>query len=164
MCCVFGTSISSNWPGYRLASLINVAVNILVDNLVRNCQASNGTSSCSRPNITRLNFDHFVSIPNGTIYNHTLSCEIRSDTPLKEEPIWGRDYPPSLPAGHSVDNSSCSFSTDRTCILSNLTLTHVARDHYEGNYTLTAENDCGNATVHVMINIISKFHSHFCAF
>ena len=112
--------------------------------------------------ITRLNFDHFVSIPNGT--NSTLSCEIRSDTELKEEPVWHRDYPSSLPAGHSVDNFSCSFSTDRTCILSNLTLTHVVRDHYEGNYTLTAENNCGNATVYVKINIISKFHSRFCAF
>ena len=63
-----------------------------------------------------------------------------------------------------MGNSSCSFSTDSTCILSNLTLIHVVQGHYEGNYTLTAENDCGNATVYVMINIIGKFHSHFCAF
>ena len=154
----------SNWRIKWSESHINVAVNTLVDSLVRNCQASNETISCSRPNITRLNFEYFVSIPNGT--NRTLSCEIHSDTLLKEEPFWRRDRSPSLPAGHSVDNSSCSFSTDKTCVWSNLTLIHVVqgRYRYEENYTLTAENDCGNTTIYVKINIICKFHLHFCGF
>ena len=91
---------------------------------------------------------------NGT--NRTLSFEIHSDTPLKTDPIWRRDYPPNLPAGHSVNSSSCSLSTNKTCVWSNLTLIDVARGHYEGNYTLTAENDCGNASVYVNINIIGE--------
>ena len=132
---------------------------ILVGSLVlRNCQVSNGTSSCNRPNITRLNFKNFVSIVDGA--SRTLSCEIRSDTPL-QEPVWGREYS-SLPKGHSVVNSLCSFSTSKTCILSNLTLIHVERGHYEGNYTLTAENDCGKATVYVEININGKLYLHSC--
>ena len=123
------------------------------------CQASNGRSSCSKPNITRLNFVHFVSIHNGS--NRTLSCEIRSDTPLKEAPIWRR-VSSSLPDGHSVVNSSCSFSTNTICVMSNLTLIHVVRGHYEGNYTLTAENDCGKASVYVEVNIMGKFLFLFC--
>ena len=90
--------------------------------------------------------------------NRTLSCKILSDTPLKEEPVWRWEYHSSLPAGHSVDNSLCSSSQNKTCILSNLTLIEVVQGHYEGNYTLTAENDCGNAIVYVIINIIGKFH------
>ena len=136
---------------------------ILVGSLVlRNCQASNGTNSCSRPNITRLNFECFVSIQNGA--NRTLSCEIRSDTPLKEEPVWRGEYHSSLPPRSSVNSSSCSLSTTKDCVLSNLTLIDVVQGHYEGNYSVTAENDCGKATVYVKINIIGKlkFHLHSC--
>ena len=104
--------------------------------------------------ITRLNFKYFVSILNGT--NRTLSCEIHSDTPLKQDPIWHRDFPSYLPSEHTVNNSLCSLSRNETCVLSNLTLIHVARNHYEGNYSLTAENDCGSTSVYVYINIIGK--------
>ena len=127
---------------------------ILLGSLVKNCQASNGTSSCNDPFITRLNFKYFVSILNGT--NRTLSCEIRSDTSLKGEPLWHRNSLP-LSADYSVNSSSCSLSTNKICVLSNLTLMHVVRGHYEGNYTLTAENDCGNASVYVDFDIIGKF-------
>ena len=126
---------------------------------MRNCQASNGTSSCA-PSIKPLNFDKFVSILNGT--NRTLSYEIRSNTPLKGDPIWRWDYSPRLPDGHSVNNSSCSLSTNKLankiCVMSNLTLIHVVQGHYEGNYSLTAENDCGNTSVYVHVNIMGEFY------
>ena len=135
--------------GWNVSLLIQV---ILVGSLVlRNCHE---TSLCSKPIITRLNFRYFVSVLNGT--NRTLSCEIHSDTPLKGDPIWRREYHPALPPGHCIDISACSLSTRKTCILSNLTLIHVVQGYYEGNYTLTAENDCGNTTVYVNVNIIGK--------
>ena len=59
-------------------------------------------------------------------------------------------------------NFLCSFSTNKTCIVSNLTLIHVVRGHYEGNYTLTAENDCGKASVYVEVNVIGEFLFLFC--
>ena len=101
-----------------------------------------------------LNFKYFVSIVNGT--NRTLSCEIHSDTSLKTDPIWRRDYPPYLPAEYSVNNSSYSLSSNKTYVWSNLTLIDVARGYYEGNYTLTAENDCSNTSVYVNVNIIGE--------
>ena len=138
--------------GWWKVLLILIYTTILVSSLVRNCQASNGTS-CSLPIITKVNFSNFVSIRNGT--NRTLPCEIRSDTSLKGEPIWRRDNTRSLPDGHSVNSSSCSLLTNEICEWSNLTLIYVAQS-YDGNYSLTAENDCGNATVYVHVNVIGK--------
>ena len=123
--------------------------------LVRNCQGSNGTTSCTKPNITRLNFGNFNSVLNNT--NRTLSCEIRSDTPLKGEPVWCRDLiTPCLPPEHSLENASCSVSNE-TCVRTNLTLIHVIQGRYDGNYTLTAENDCGKASVYGYINIMGEY-------
>ena len=122
---------------------------------VKNSQASDGTTSCTQPKITPLNFHLFVSIENGT--NRTLSCEIHSDTPLKLDPVWRRHDPSYLPAKYSINSSSCSLTTNKTCVLSNLTLIDVVRGHYEGNYSVMAENDCGNETVYVYVNVMGKF-------
>ena len=115
-----------------------------------------------------MNFESAIEILNGT--NRTLSCEIHSDTPLKGGPIWRKDFS-ELPADleYIVENASCSDSTSKTCIISNLTLINVVRferiykdrdkDQYTGSYSLTAENDCGNTTVYVKVNIFSKSHS-----
>ena len=129
---------------------------LLVGSLVKNCQAKDGTA-CNSPSITKVNFQDYIEIVNGT--NHTLSCEIRSDTPLKEEPIWREDSSRlSTNLNYSVENASCSNSTSQTCIVSNLTLINAVRfkdkSPYAGNYTLTAENDCGISTVYVRIDII----------
>ena len=56
-----------------------------------------------------------------------------------------------------MNSSSCSLSTNKICVLSNLTLIHVAQWHYEGTYILTAENDCGIASVHVNVGVVGKF-------
>ena len=109
-----------------------------------------------------MNFQNSIDILNGT--NRTLSCEIRSDTPLKGGPIWRKDFS-ELPADleYIVENASCSDSTSKTCIVSNLTLINAVRfinkDQYTGNYSLTAENNCDNTTVYVGVNILSKSHS-----
>ena len=128
--------------------------------LVRNCQARDGT--CDLPSITRVNFQNYIEILNGT--NRTLSCEIHSDTALKE-PIWRKDSSRlSTDSNYIVENASCSNSTNHTCIVSNLTLINAVRFeykdldkvHYVGNYSLTAENDCGTSVVYVYVDIYSK--------
>ena len=126
------------------------AVFILVVSLIKNCQARDETT-CNVPTIKRKNFEYSIEILNGT--NRTLSCEIHSDTPLKKEPIWRRSFPTHLPPDHNVKNASCPASTNKTCVISNLTLINVVQEVYDGNYTLTAENGCGNVTVWVNVNI-----------
>ena len=116
--------------------------------------AQDGTTSCSIPSIKPLNFKYLVKIQSQA--NRTLSCEIHSDTPLKKEPVWRRDFPTYLPKNHNVENASCSYSANETCIRSSLTLITVVRDEYDGNYTVTAENDCGNATVRAFINVMGE--------
>ena len=109
------------------------------------------------PSIKRLNFYNSIEILNGS--TRTLSCEIHSDTKLhKDLPFsgWKRDYPPHLPIEYSLGNASCSVSPNTTCIVSNLTLINVIRGEYDGKYSLTAENDCGTATVYVFVNIMGK--------
>ena len=59
----------------------------------------------------------------------------------------------------SVVNTSCSPSPNKTCIAINLTLIDVIQGEYDGNYSLTAVNDCGIATVYVIVNIVGKSHS-----
>ena len=142
-------------------SFLYLYVAVVVGVLVRNCHARDGTTSCNVPNIIRTNFKNSIEILIGA--NRTLSCEIHSDTPLKREPIWRKkisekfsELPTNL--NYSVENVSCSISTNKTCIISNLTLLNVVRGEYDGNYSLTAENDCGNATVYVYINIMRKYH------
>ena len=131
----------------------------LVVSLVR----AGDETSCNVPSITKVNFQYYIEILNGT--NRTLSCEIRSDTPLEEEPTWRKDSS-RLPTDikYSVENSSCSNSTSQTCIVSNLTLINAVRfkdkSLYVGNYTLTAENDCGISTVYVHVDIYSKSIVH----
>ena len=132
---------------------------LLVVSLVRARDGSEDGTSCNGPSITKVNFQYYIEILNGT--NRTLSCEIRSDTPLKEELIW-RKGSSRLPTDikYSVENSSCSNSSNQTCIVSNLTLINAVRykdsSPYVGNYTLTAENDCGIATVYVYVDIYGK--------
>ena len=145
-----------------MCQLFNVTVILVSDlagnNRVGNCQATNETTSettlCSVPNITKLNFYYFVTIQSGN--NRTFSCEIQSSTPLKGVPVWRREYPQSLPKGYIVENDSCSSSADVTCIVSNFTLTNVVQHQSDGNYTLTAENDCGSAAVYVDVVIWGK--------
>ena len=96
---------------------------------MRNCQVSaqdgttEGTTSCSIPSIKPLNFKHPVEIQSRA--NRMLSCEIHSDAPLKKEPIWRRDFSTYLPKNHDVENTSCSYSANETCIRSSLTLITV---------------------------------------
>ena len=123
---------------------------VLDGNFVRH-----GTTSCNVPSITRVNFQNFIEILTGT--NRTISCEIRSETPLNKDPIWNRDYPPYLPTENNVESAPCSNSTSKTCIVSNLTLINVVQGKYNGSYKITAENDCGNTTVSVFINIVGKY-------
>ena len=106
-----------------------------------------------------MNF--FNSIAVLSTNNHTLSCEIHSNTPLKEAPIWRYENSSRFPAyiKHSVESTSCSTSPNTTCKVSNLTLINVIRGEYDGNYSLTVENDCGAATVYVYVNIMGESHS-----
>jgi len=109
------------------------------------------------PSIKRLNFYDSIEILNGT--SRTLSCEIHSDTALHQDlPFsgWKRDYPPYLPTNYSLGNASCSVTPSKICIDSNLTLINVIQGEYDGNYSLTTVNDCGNSTVYVYVNIIGK--------
>ena len=129
----------------------------LVVSLVR----AGDETSCNVPSITKVNFENCIEILNGT--NRTLFCEIRSDNPLKEEPTWRKDSSRlSTDIKYSVENASCSNSTSQTCTVSNLTLINAVRykdsSPYAGNYSLTAENDCGIATVYVYVDIYSKFN------
>ena len=135
------------------ARSIHKVSDILVGDLVRNCQLSDATASCNVPSITPLNFKYYIEVWNGT--NRTLSCEIQSDTQLIGDPVWHRQFSTQLP-NHKVENGTCAVSTKKTCVQSNLTLINVVQHESGGNYTLTAENDCGNASVYVYVSIKGK--------
>ena len=130
----------------------------VVGGLVKNCQAKDVSGApCAVPSFIKKNFHNSIGVLNAT--NRTLSCEIHSDTPLKGELSWRYEnsrFPARIK--HSEVNGSCSASSNTTCKVSNLTLINVIQGEYDGNYSLTAENDCGIATVYVIVNIMGKSH------
>ena len=111
------------------------------------------------PSLIKKNFHNSIEVINTA--NRTLSCEIHSDTPIKGTPSWRYENSSHFPTRikHSVETGSCSTSPSTTCTVSNLTLINVIRGEYDGNYSLTAENDCGTAIVYVYVNIMGESHS-----
>lgn len=137
--------------------LHNCADTVTDDSFHATTEATTSCDSKNIPNITPINFGggHFIEVKleneNGT--NVTVSCEIRSDTPLTKVPIWrrkrGREYYSHLPTGATMRNITLSNSP-HVIIISNLTLINF-KNKFGGNYTLIVVNECGPASLSVRI-------------
>jgi len=107
---------------------------------------------CNPPVIAPVNFHEYVEVLVGS--NRTFSCEIHSDTVLKEGyPKWTIQHGWQLP-NHMISNTECPTLSNTTC--SNLTLINVSQSDGSGYYTITAENECGSDNFTVNVEVLSE--------